>query len=122
MRLFGLRSSVFGLWPLAFGLWSLVLDFDFRFLILELLGASFNQRSKDQRPKAECPYKKSGHLAASSNRFVRGSLDNQHSLFLVKFLEHNFNNLALLCRYELTDVVRLDRQLSMLFTAVNEHR
>src|ERR1041384_4081862 len=41
-------------------------------------------------------------------RRLRRSLDDYHSFFLVKLLKHHFDDLALLCRNEFTDVISLN--------------
>src|SRR5882724_2649052 len=55
-------------------------------------------------------------------RFARRSFDDYNALFFIKLLEHHLDYLALFCRHQFADVVSLDRELPMLFAAIDQHR
>ncbi len=50
---------------------------------------------------------------------LRGSLDDCDTFVLVKFLKQDLDDLALLRRHKLADVIRLNRKFVMLFATIN---
>src|SRR5205823_2679762 len=66
-------------------------------------------------------HKKAATRAASCCSFCCGSFHDDDSLVFIKVGEHHLNNLALLRRHMLTDVVRLNRQLAMFIAAIDQY-
>src|SRR5712692_5975060 len=65
--------------------------------------------------------KKAAFRAASYCRFRCRSLYDDDSFVLVKVSHHDFDYLAFLCRHQLADVIRLNRQLAMFVAAIDQH-
>src|SRR5205085_11239431 len=81
-------------------------------------------KSKAQRSKCKDRFafnKKAATRAASGCSFCCGSFHDDDSLVFIKVGEHHLNNLALLRRHMLTDVVRLNRQLAMFIAAIDQY-
>lgn len=64
-------------------------------------------------------YKKAALLAACLTRFRRRSLDDDDTFFLIKFVEHHLNDLALLGRHEFAYVISLDGKFAVFFATIN---
>src|SRR6476619_4756349 len=67
-------------------------------------------------------HKKSGQTGRFTLRRLRRSLDDYHSFFFVKVLEHDFDNFAFLSWHKFANVVGLDWEFAMFFTAVDKNR
>src|SRR5438477_4184522 len=70
-------------------------------------------------PTTESNNKKAASRAASGYSFCCRSLNYYDAFVFVKIGEHHLNYLALFRRHQLADVIRLDRQFTMLVTAVD---
>src|SRR5688500_357133 len=63
--------------------------------------------------------KKQGIVPCQNNLFCR-PFEDADRLHIVKFLQHNPNYFGLLCRHDLADEIRLDRQFTMLAAPVDQ--